>query len=307
MVDTNYSDLPTRIQRIYNSCTNKEKSYLKQILKELSDTGYSPTYDNIWLADYKEIPVDINTFLNSDTYLGKTNRHGEAVYPFWRSELNTVFNAGNKYHEWILTGATRIGKSSTAIAATSYMLYKLMCLRDPQKFFNKKEVSKFSILFFNITKDLARGVAYREFNDTLKESPWFNSHGSFSKSEKNFYYIPEGGKIIIDYGSDASHGLGQQVFCVVGDTKVLTDAGFVPISELAGKCHNLGQLADDNSIHYAHSSVELTKYTQDTIRIELEDGSIIEGTADHLVKLTDGSYKKLGDLTNSDDVLTFNI
>lgn len=227
----NYEDILERIKRIYNSSTDIEKQYLRQILEELSQTGYSDTYEKIWLADFKEIPVDIDTFINSETYLGKTNRCGQAVYPFWRKELNNVFRAGNKYHEWVLTGATRIGKSSTAITATAYMLYRLMCLKDPQKFFNKKEVSKFSILFFNITKDLAKGVAYREFNDTLKASPWFNSHGTFSKSERDFYYIPEGGKIVIDYGSDASHGLGQQVFVGFMDECNFSKAGVKDVNK----------------------------------------------------------------------------
>lgn len=232
IVDVN-ADIPQRIKSIYASCSKEEQVYLLQILQELSesDIGYSKTYESIWLADYKEIPVDINTFMNSETYLGKTNRCGEAVFPFWRTELNNVFSAGNKYHEWVLTGATRIGKSSTAITATAYMLYRLMCLRDPQKFFGKKEISKFSILFFNITKELAKGVAYREFNDTLKESPWFNAHGTFSKSEQNFYYIPEGGKVVIDYGSDASHGLGKQVFVAFMDECNFSQAGVKDVNK----------------------------------------------------------------------------
>ena len=234
-MQSNITDLslPERIQKIFSSCNEVEQSYLLQILEELSesDCGYSKTYEDIWLADYKEIPVDIDTFLDSETYLGKTNRCGEAVFPFWRKELRNFFNAGNQFHEWILTGATRIGKSSTGISATSYMLYRLMCLRDPQKYFNKKDVSKFSILFFNITKDLAKGVAYREFNDTLKASPWFNAHGTFSNSERDFYYIPEGGKIIIDYGSDASHGLGQQVFVGFMDECNFSKAGVKDVNK----------------------------------------------------------------------------
>ncbi len=226
-----YDDILLRIQRIYSASTVQEQKYLKQILEELADTGTSATYDQIWLADFKEIPVDIDTFIESETYLGKTNRCGQAVYPFWRKTLHEIFGAGNKYHEVILTGATRIGKSSTAITATAYMLYRLMCLRDPQKFFNKKDVSKFSILFFNITKDLAKGVAYREFNDTLKESPWFNAHGTFSSSENNFYYKPEGGKVVIDYGSDASHGLGQQVFVGFMDECNFSKAGIKDVNK----------------------------------------------------------------------------
>ena len=160
--------LPARIAGIYKSCNEKEKYYLRCILQELADDGYSRTYEDIWLADYKEIPVDIDTFIESDLYLGKTNRNGKSVYPFWRKTLREIFQAGNKYEECFFTGATRIGKSSTAITGTAYMLYKLMCLRNPQLYYGKKDVSKFSILFFNITKDLARGVAFREYNDTLK-------------------------------------------------------------------------------------------------------------------------------------------
>lgn len=225
------SDLPYRVQQIYNSCTEEEKHYLLQILQELSIDGHSDTYEKIWLADYKEIPVSIDTFIESDAYLGKTNRNGAAVYPHWRKVLREIFDAGNQFHEVIFTGATRIGKSSTAITATAYMLYRLMCLRDPQKYFGKKEVSKFSILFFNITKDLARGVAYREFNDTLKGSPWFNAHGTFSKSEQNFYYIPEGGKVVIDYGSNAAHGLGQQVFVGFMDECNFSKAGVKDVNK----------------------------------------------------------------------------
>ena len=235
-----FDDVPEKIAKIYNSCSAQEQKYLLQILKELSesDMGYSQTYTDIWLADYKEIPVDIDTFINDSTYLGATNRNGQAVYPFWRKELHNVFDAGNKYYEWILTGATRIGKSSTGITGTAYMLYRLMCLRDPQRFFNKKEVSEFSILFFNITKDLARGVAYREFNDTLKEVPWFMAHGTVSDSEENFYYKPEGGKITIDYGSDASHGLGKQVFVAFMDEINFSQAGIKDVNKAKARMKN---------------------------------------------------------------------
>ena len=220
-----------RIRETIDTCSDRERYFFMKILEELAVDGKSKTYEDIWLSDYKEIPVGINTFLDADTYLGKTNDNGKSVYPFWRKELNTVFDAGNKYYEWILTGATRIGKSSTAVTALAYMLYRLMCLRDPQKFFGKKEISKFSILFFNITLNLARSVAFREFNDTLKNSIWFSSHGSFTRSEENFVYIPEGGKIVIDVGSSATHGLGKQTFAAFMDEVNFHTAGIRDIQK----------------------------------------------------------------------------
>lgn len=224
-------DLPEKIKDALLSCSDQERSVLMKILEELSETGDSETYSNIWTADYKEIPVSIDTFIESEKYLGCTNKQGSSVYPEWRTVLRDIFNSGNKYNEIVFTGATRIGKTSTAITATAYMLYKLMCLKSPQEFFGKKDISKFSVLFFNITKDLARGVAFREFNDTLKESPWFNAHGTFSDSEKNYYYIPEGGKIDIDYGSAASHGLGRQIFVGFMDEMNFAQAGIKDINK----------------------------------------------------------------------------
>lgn len=294
-----------RIRRIYQSSTEEERYYFQKILEEFALYGDSPTYNDIWLSDYREIPVDIDTFICHDQYLGRATRNGDAVYPFWKRTLHDIFDAGNKYEEIFLTGATRIGKSSTAITGCCYMLYKLMCLRDPQKFFNKKDVSKFSILFFNITKDMAAGVAFREFNDTLKSSPWFDEHGTFSKSERNFYYIPEGDKVVIDFGSDAAHGLGKQVYCLTGDTQIITDSGY---RSLEGIYNDGGRVVVaqycGDSICYAPADVVLTKHVSEIIRVTLEDGSVIEGTPEHLVMLSDGSYKKLGELSSSDDLLT---
>lgn len=297
----NPEELINRIKNIYTSCDPAEQEVLMQILRELAETGESPTYEQVWLADYKELPVDIDTFLNSDTYLGKTNRNGASVYPFWRKELHNVFDAGNKYYEWILTGATRIGKTSTAISGAAYMLYRLMCLRDPQKYFGKKEVSKFSILFFNITKELASSVAFREFNDTLKASPWFCQHGHFSNSEENFVYIPEGGKIVITAGSSGSHALGQQVYCLVGGTSILTSDGVVALSKVEGKTVYVAQL-HDGAIIYTPAMVAKTTDTMTTIKVTLDDGTIIEGTPDHRLMLADGTYKSLGDLSEEDDI-----
>lgn len=223
--------LPQRIKNIYKTCAPSEQEYLIKILEELSRSGTSTTYDNLWLQDYIEIPVDLDTFLCDDRYLGRTNQNGNSVYPFWKQSMHDIFDAGNQYNQCVFTGATRIGKTSTAITCSCYMLYKMMCLRDPQRFFNKKDVSKFSIMFFNITKDLAKGVAFREFNDTLKYSPWFCNRGKFSKSERNFYYIPDGNKIDMEFGSEAAHSIGKQIFIAFMDECNFARAGIKDISK----------------------------------------------------------------------------
>ena len=307
LMDRDIYDLPVRIKKIYEASTEEEKFYLRKILEELSTSGYSQTYEQIWLHDYIEIPVDIETFLCSDLYLGKSNSNGTSIYPSWHKAMSDIFNAGNKWEEVFFTGATRIGKSTTAVSCMAYMLYKLMCLRDPQKYFQKKEISKFTVSFFNVTKDLAKGVAFKEFQDTLRVSPWFNQHGSFSRSENNYYYIPNGGKVEVSYGSDAAHALGQQVFCLVGNTLIKTSDGWKSLESLINSYSEIYQYDfDDESYNTCSAEIIQTKYVSDTIRITLEDGTVIEGTPEHKILLSNGEYKMLGELSNSDNLLALN-
>ena len=300
---TDYLDVLDRIKHIYNSMGESEKQILLQILREISETGQSKTYEDLWLVDYKEIPVDKYTFLTDDRYLGKSNDNGKSIYPRWLEVFKELEDAGNQYYEIVFTGATRTGKTSTAVSDGAYQLYRLMCLRDPQKYFGLKSVTNISVFFFNLTATLARGVAYKEFNSTLAISPWFMEHGKMNQSESHPTYIPEGGLISIEYGSDAAHALGKATYCVVGDTKIKTKRGYECIQDLQGLT-TIAQLNHENKIEYTEAQILCTGQTDHTISIYLEDGSKIEGTPEHKVMLFDGSYEVLEDLTTWDALLT---
>lgn len=225
-----YDTAVSRIQSIYSTCSAMEQKQLVKILQEISISGYSETLENVWLTDYKEVPVGIDEFISSPKYMGEVTRNGESVYPFWKMTANDIFNSGNKYYEIVLSGATRIGKTSTMTLILCYMLYKLMLYRNPHEYFQKKAVSRFTIGFANLTKDLAAGVAYREFNDTLVNCPWFMEHGTRSRSDRNFYYIPEGDCIDIVTGSDSSNFLGMQLWACGIDECNFAKSGVKDIS-----------------------------------------------------------------------------
>lgn len=302
-----YEDAIDRITSVYASCSKAEQKLLRDILTEMGQTGYSYTLEKIWLADFKELPVGINQFLDDPQYLGEATNKGKSIYPYWRDMMQNVFDKGNQYNEIILSGATRIGKTSTGITILAYMLYKLMLYRDPHTYFDKKPTARFTLIFANLTKDLAEGVAFFEFNSTIKESKWFMDHGCMNRSVNNPIYLPEGDKINILPCSDAAHALGMQVWgCLKGDTKLLTTSGLIDISQCSGTTQEVVEYSGDDFV-VRNAEVKLTKYVRELIRIELEDGTIIEGTPDHKVMLTDGKYKQLCDLTSSDDLLTFNI
>ena len=214
---------PERFSAIYNSLDPVEQGTLTQILQEFSETGESETYNTVWLQDYEEIPVDIDTFLENDEYLGKATNHGNQIYPFWRNAFREIFSNGDtSYHEIVLSGAIGIGKTAIAVYAISYLLYRLLCLKRPQRYFGFADSDDIAIFFFNATVALAEGVGYKRLHACCLQSPWFMEHGKRLGSSSNPYYAPDK-HVVIRAGSKGQHGLGQQIF--VG---MLDECNFVP-------------------------------------------------------------------------------
>jgi len=237
-------DIISRIQGIFDQSTPLEQKQYIKILEELSDKGYSETLETIYLVDFKEVPVSIDRFLCDPEYLGESNDCGKQIYPGWWEVYNSVFDNTRDIYEVILSGATRIGKSSTAVSCMCYMTYLLMCYRNPQKYFGLKEVSRATIAFANLTKDLAQGVAFREYNDTLKRSPWFNAHGTFTNSATRPIYIPEGNQIELVAASDAAHVLGMQLFACCLDEVNFSRAGIKDLTKSKEHMKNLYDTAN---------------------------------------------------------------
>ena len=59
------------IQDKLKNLSKAEREYALKIMREMSRNGNSQTYKNLLYSDYEEIPVDIETFLKDDRYLGK--------------------------------------------------------------------------------------------------------------------------------------------------------------------------------------------------------------------------------------------
>lgn len=219
---------PERFQAVLNSLTAEEQKTVIQILKEYAESGQSKTYNDVWMEDYEEIPVDIDTFLEDPAYLGQATNFGKQIYPFWRERLREMFANGDmEYEEIAFTGAIGIGKTAIAVYAIAYLLYRLMCLRNPQRYFGFAETDEIAIFFFNATVNLAMGVGYARLHAVCMESPWFRSHGQIAGSDSNPYYVPSK-RIVIKAGSKGSHGLGQQIFC-----GMLDEVNFAPGSNTA--------------------------------------------------------------------------
>ena len=73
-------------EELLRSLSEEERAIALSILKELKTDGTSSTYNDLIFSDYREVPVDIETFLHDKRYLGKglTDDEGRfTVFPYW--------------------------------------------------------------------------------------------------------------------------------------------------------------------------------------------------------------------------------
>lgn len=198
-----------------NNLSEKEKALVNSILKQFSKEGVSNTFNNLLYEDYNEIPVDIITFIEDNNYLGYAWHDNEGktkLYPYWKRILKKLFpdpftTAVNNFIE---SGARGLGKSEIAVTIAAYLMYRVMCLRNPIDYYGLKPTEKICFAFMNITKTLAEDIANSKFQNTIKLSPWFQAHGTMTGRENIYWQPPEYIQIIV--GSQSSHVLGLPIF-----------------------------------------------------------------------------------------------
>ena len=200
-----------------NNLTPEEKEIALQILQEYSQQGKSKKLNDLKYADYNEIPVDIETFLTNDNYLGKAWKDAAGkskLYPFWLEQLKKLFpnNLDTDYNTFLESGARGIGKSEVACGCVgTYLMYRVMCMKNPNEFFHLKQTEKICFAFMNIKLALAEEIAISKFQKTVQMSPWFMSKGTMTTYKNTPYWIPPDPiKIII--GSQSDDVIGQPIY-----------------------------------------------------------------------------------------------
>lgn len=172
-------------EEILNSLSPEERKIALEALKEISSTGNSKTLNDIKYQDYEEIPVDIETFLYDKNYLGNALIDAEGrftVFPYWVETLKKIFpdNLSTKYNTLVLTGGIGLGKSFVAVLCISYLLHRMLCLRDPYLYYGLQPIDKITFSFINVTIDAAKGVGWDKIQQLFQSSSWFMSHGTVS-------------------------------------------------------------------------------------------------------------------------------
>lgn len=204
----------------FAALSEEERQVAVEILRQISKTGNSELLDVLKYADFEEVPVDIETFIHDRNYIGAGLYDSDGrftVFPYWEQKLKEVFpdNITTAFNTIVLTGAIGIGKTLFADICLLYMLYRLLCLKDPYLYYGMQPIDKISVSFMNVTIENAKGVALDKMNQLILASPWFMSHGQMAGTA-NLIFRPEK-HIELIAASSNNQIIGRALFCNFSD------------------------------------------------------------------------------------------
>ncbi len=139
-------------------------------------------------SNFDETPVDAKTFVEGEDYLGQPPLSDvqydivEAMSQIYKLEdlVNLMGQEeGTRYYkkytknEVILQLGKGSGKDFTSTVACSYIVYKLLCLKDPARYFGKPGGDAIDIINVAINAQQAKNVFFKGFKSKIERSPWF--------------------------------------------------------------------------------------------------------------------------------------
>jgi hypothetical protein len=151
--------------------------------------------------NFEETPVDAKTFVEGEDFLGQPPLSDvqydivEAMSQIYKLEdLIDLMGEedGRRYYkkytknEVILQLGKGSGKDFTSTVACSYIVYKLLCLKDPARYFGKPGGDAIDIINVAINAQQAKNVFFKGFKSKIERSPWFS--GKFNAKAESIEF-----------------------------------------------------------------------------------------------------------------------
>lgn len=137
---------------------------------------------------FDQLPVDVKTFVESPDYLNQPPL-SKIQYDIVKAmsqvlrlpELEKIYGPveGARYfkkytkNEIILKLGKGSGKDFTSTVGVAYMVYILLCLKDPARYYGKPPGDAIDIINIAINAAQAKNVFYKGFKTKIEKSPWF--------------------------------------------------------------------------------------------------------------------------------------
>ena len=139
-------------------------------------------------SPFAETPVDAKTFVEGEAFLGQPPLSEiqydivEAMSQIYKLEdvqrlmgtaEGTAYYKKYTKNEVILQLGKGSGKDFTSTVACAYIVYKLLCLKDPARYFGKPSGDAIDIINVAINAQQAKNVFFKGFKTKIERSPWF--------------------------------------------------------------------------------------------------------------------------------------
>jgi hypothetical protein len=210
-----------------------------------------------WLKDHPEFderPASLPEFLGPD-YLNIEDK----VRPGLRDALVAIF--GNEVNadrialveRAMVTGAIGIGKTTFASIALPYMVHWVLCLKNPQDYFNLLDGSRIAFMQMSTSESQAKEVVFGDIKARIQHSKWFAENFPYDTSFKNQLRFP------------------KEIWILPGDSAETTFEGY---NILAG-------ILDEADSHKVTEDKDYAEQGYDTIHSRISSRYIDEKTNGH--------------------------
>ena len=139
---------------------------------------------------FEENPVDVKTFVEGVDYLNQPPlsdiqyslvQSMSQIYKKPECEKLYGFEEGRQHHEKFTKGEIIMalgkgsGKDHTSTIGVAYAVYKLLCLKDPARYYGKPSGDAIDIINVAINAQQAKNVFFKGFKNKIDKSPWFQN------------------------------------------------------------------------------------------------------------------------------------
>lgn len=151
--------------------------------------------------DFEEIPVEIEEFVTSENFLKLPPlseyqytmiKAGSQIYKYETlvslyGEEKAAKRWKETFNEIILQLGKGSGKDYTSTIACAYIVYLLLCLKDPSAYYGKPSDDSIDILNIAVNSDQAKNVFFKNFKKRIEKCPWFA--GKFTPTAVSIEFI----------------------------------------------------------------------------------------------------------------------
>lgn len=152
-------------------------------------------------VDFEEIPVEIEEFVTSEQFLNLPPlseyqytmiKAGSQIYKYETlvalyGEAKANARWKETFNEIILQLGKGSGKDYTSTIACAYIVYLLLCLKDPSAYYGKPSDDSIDIINIAINSDQAKNVFFKNFKKRIEKCPWFA--GKFNPTAVSIEFI----------------------------------------------------------------------------------------------------------------------